>query len=86
MSELQAIQMKLNSDGARSDSTALGDHPRNYGFIQNQGSNNLYVRFGAACSTTNYDFILESGDVAEFDDDGIVTIAGTSPSYTAFER
>jgi hypothetical protein len=93
MSTVATIQMQTNSGGARNSTTALPDHDRQYGFIQNIGTNILYVKMGLGCTTTDYDYILEASDsgagnggIAEFDYDGVVTVAGTSPSYTAFER
>lgn len=88
------ITMQINSGGARSGATALPDHERKYGFIENQSTNILYLRFGEGCTTTNYDISLKactatadgSGGAIYFEENGLVTIAGTSPSYTAYER
>lgn len=62
--------------------------------IQNQSVNTLYVRYGASASTTVYHVALNGCTVANdglggsvYNDEytGIVTIAGTSPSYTVLE-
>jgi hypothetical protein len=62
--------------------------------IQNQGTNVLYVKFGTGCTTTNYDLILVSctaaadgkgGFYSNTGYTGIVSVAGTSPSYTITE-
>jgi len=62
--------------------------------IQNQGTNVLYVKFGTGCTTTNYDVTLAACTVAADGKGalysntgytGIVSVAGTSPSYTITE-
>lgn len=94
MATVQAIEMQVNSNGARSSATALPAHDRKYGVIQNLSTNVLYVKIGAGCTTTDYDFILKASSVAldatggqaTIEENGIVTVAGTSMSYAAFER
>lgn len=94
MATVQAIEMQVNSKGARSAATALPANNRSYGVIQNLSTNVLYVKIGAGCTTTDYDFILKASTVAldatggqvTIEENGIVTVAGTSMSYTAFER
>lgn len=62
--------------------------------IQNQGTNALYIKFGTGCTTVNYDMILTASSVAANGTGGfysntgytgIVSVAGTSPSYTITE-
>ena len=62
--------------------------------IQNQGTNVLYMKFGTGATTTNYDMILTGCSVAANGTGGfysnsgytgIVSVAGTSPSYTITE-
>lgn len=65
--------------------------------IQNQGTNVLFVRLGASASTTVYHYTLKaaagaadgSGGILVQDGPvvytGIVTVDGTSPSYTVWE-
>lgn len=62
--------------------------------IQNLGTNVLYVKLGSGASITNYDWVLNASAVAG---DGLggawtvanwkgdVTVAGTSPSYKAWD-
>jgi hypothetical protein len=66
-------------------------------FIQNQGTNQLYVLLGAGCSSSQYHLILKACSQAADGTGGsfsmmegmvyrgIVTVAGTSPSYTVLE-
>ncbi len=83
--------------GAQTATTALAvNGQREYFQIQNQGTNQIYVYFGAGASSTVYHFILKgatgaadgtggsyaSGSVVYR---GIVTIAGTTPSYSVVE-
>jgi hypothetical protein len=87
MATIDAIQMQINSLEVRSAATALPAHDRKYGFIQNVStSNRLYVKLGSDCSTTDYDFFLDPGDSTTIEENGIITVAGTSKQYTAFER
>jgi hypothetical protein len=94
MATIDTINMQINSGGARSSATALPDHNRALGFIQNVGANPLFVKFGSGCTTVDYDLILKASSIAadgsgastSFSKNGIVTIAGTSPSYTAWEE
>jgi hypothetical protein len=87
MATIDTIQMQTNNGTVRSSATALPDHNRKYGFIQNVSeTNRLYGKIGTGCSTTNYDFYLDPGDSCTIEENGIVTIAGTTPQYTAFER
>ena len=87
-----------SKDGAQTATTALAANSARVGFqIQNQGTNQLYVYFGTGASSTIYHFILKAstgaadgtgGSFAMFSGDvyrGVVTIAGTSPSYSILE-
>lgn len=62
--------------------------------IQNQGTNVLYVKLGTGATTSNYDMILngctvaldgKGGFYANTGYTGIVSVAGTSASYTITE-
>ena len=87
-----------SQDGAQTSTTALAANAARVGFqIQNQGTNQLYVYFGSGASTSKYHFILKAatgaadgtgGSVSMFNGDvcrGLITIAGTSPSYSVLE-
>lgn len=78
-----------------STATALAANSARKEFvIQNLGTNPLYVLFGAGASTTVFSVVLKPG-IANDDGNGgalsdnlwvgIVSIAGTSPRYTATE-
>ncbi|TXG77189.1 hypothetical protein E6Q11_03150 [Candidatus Dojkabacteria bacterium] len=86
-----------NRSGIASAATALSaNENRRKLIIQNLGTNPLFVKFGAGASTTSFDLILKvaggaddgTGGFYESDNvvyTGIVTIAGTTPRYTATE-
>ncbi len=85
--------------GAQTSTTALVASFARIGFqIQNlSGANQLYVYFGAGASSSVYSFVLKAGSgaadgtggsFAMFGPEvyrGIITIAGTSPSYAILE-
>lgn len=66
-------------------------------FVQNLGTNALFVRLGTAASTTVFHFALKAGSVADDGSGGsisqtdgsvytgIISIAGTSPRYVVME-
>ncbi len=67
---------------------------RKAAFIQNLGTNKLYVKKGAACSTADFSGIIVGGSAQDDGTGGvfsigtytgIVTIAGTSPRYVVCE-
>jgi len=89
-----------NTPEILSSATALSANTDRGGFlIQNLGTNVLFVRLGSGASTTVFHFALKAG--SGNDDGtggsismgidgplvytGIITIAGTSPRYVAFE-
>jgi hypothetical protein len=87
-----------NTPEILSVATALAANPARVGFlIQNLGTNPLFVRYGAAASSTVFHVVLKgstvqddgTGGVATMAEGavytGIVTIAGTSPRYTVLE-
>ncbi len=87
-----------SKDGAQTSTTALPANAARTGFqIQNQGTNQIYVYFGTGASTSIYHFILKAatgaadgtgGSFAMMDGNvyrGIVTLAGTTPSYSILE-
>ena len=62
--------------------------------VQNLGTNPLFVKFGESASTSDFDLILKGGTASDdglggtvsFDVlsyTGIITVAGTSPRFTA---
>ncbi len=85
--------------GAQTSTTALVANTARTGFqIQNlSGANQLYVNFGTGASSSVYSFILKTGSgaadgtggsFAMFGPEvyrGLITIAGTSPSYAILE-
>ena len=63
-------------------------------YIQNLGTNPLFVRYGASASTTVFHFVLnadsasDAGNGGKWTDNewnGIVSVAGTSPRYVVWE-
>jgi hypothetical protein len=86
-----------SKDGAQTSTTALAaNSAREYFQIQNQGTNKLYVYFGAGASTSVYNFILKGatgaadGTGGSYSSQsavwrGVVSIAGTNPSYSIIE-
>jgi len=88
-----------SSSGPKTSTTALTSNPNRIGFIlQNQDNAKLYVKWGAGCSTSDYDMILKAGTAAADGTAGSVSMmegiiytgvisvasAGT-PSYTITE-
>lgn len=86
-----------SKDGAQTSTTALAvNSAREYFQIQNQGTNVIYVYLGAGASSTVYHFILKGASGAADGTGGsyasagvvyrgLVTIAGTNPSYSIVE-
>lgn len=86
-----------SQNGPQTSTTALAvNTARTYFQIQNQGTNQLYVYFGTGASSSNYHFILKGatgsadGTGGSYASEsvvyrGLVTIAGTSPSYSVLE-
>jgi len=88
----------VNTPSVASTATALSANANRMGFkIQNVGTNPLYVLLGSGASTTVYHEILKAATGATVGDGGIfsmnigtvytgiVTVAGTSPSYVVLE-
>lgn len=83
--------------GAQTSTTALLANPAREWFqIQNQGTNPLFIFYGTGASSSVYHYILKGatgaadGTGGSFSSQaavyrGIVTIAGTSPSYSVVE-
>lgn len=87
-----------NTPAIGADATAIAANGnRSSWFIQNLGTNTLYVRLGADATTSVFHYALKAGSV---NDDGtggsvgessgvvytgIITIAGVSPRYTMKE-
>lgn len=83
--------------GAQTATTALvANSNREFFQIQNQGTNALFVYFGTGASTSVYHFILKASTGAADGTGGsyssanciyrgLVTVAGTSPSYSIIE-
>jgi len=88
-----------NTPSIASATTAIAANARNRQgwFIQNLGTNTLFVRLGTSASTTVFHVVLKAGTA---NDDGLggsvsqtegviyageISIAGTTPRYTALE-
>jgi hypothetical protein len=88
-----------NTPAVASDATALAANPARGGWgIQNVGTNPLFVRMGSGASDTVFHKVLKGGTGAKdglgasWDYDaggtiytGIITVAGTTPSYVVWE-
>lgn len=90
--------LRSSTPSIASAATALALNEARYGFvIQNLGQNPLFVRLGASASTTVFTVVLKGGTS---NDDGTggsytmqgdavwcgeVSVAGTSPRYSATE-
>ena len=86
-----------SQDGAQTSTTALAaNSAREYFQIQNQGTNKLYVYLGTGASTSVYHAILKGStgaadgtggsiSTADVAYRGLITIAGTNPSYSVVE-
>lgn len=79
--------------------TALAADPARISYkINNLGTNPLFVKEGASASTTDFDYILaagtgaDNGTGASYDSPadqvytGIITVAGTTPRFSAMYR
>lgn len=100
MSHYSAIDQSAGviTTGLITSTTALASNTdRRHFLIQNEGTNKLFVKFGSGCDSTSvYDLVLKactgaadgtggSYESGAFVYTGIITVAGTNPSYTAFE-
>jgi len=87
-----------NTNTIQSAATALNANSgRVRLFIQNCGQNQLFVKYGPGCTTSDFDIILPAGTANDNGTGGsdswegstcppsIVTIAGTAPRYIARE-
>jgi hypothetical protein len=87
-----------NTPSVASDATALAANPaRGAWQIQNVGTNPLFVRLGASASDTVFHAVLKGGTGAKdglgasWGQDtgtvytGVITVAGTAPSYVVME-
>jgi len=96
----QFVTENPSTGGAQTDATALAaiaPGNRRFLMIQNVGTNVLYVKLGDGATNSDYSFVLKGGSGAadgiggSFVMDsgavwqGIVTVAGTTPSYVATE-
>ena len=90
---------KSTNSGISSSTTPLSANPaRSNYFVQNLGTNALFVKEGSSASTTDFTFVLAAGTgtdngtggskSSETDGcwTGAITIAGTAPRYTITER
>lgn len=92
-----SISVAATHPGAQTSTTALfANQNREYFQIQNQGTNQIYVYFGSGASSSVYHFILKGATGAADGTGGsyasagvvyrgLVTIAGTTPSYSIVE-
>lgn len=88
-------QTHVRSGILTSAGTALASNDnRRTVIVQNLGTNPLFVKFGNSASTSDFDVVLKGGTGADdglggvlsFDVlsyTGIITVAGTSPRFTA---
>lgn len=87
-----------NVPSLKSSTTALAANNKRIAWaIQNQGTNALFVCLGTGASSSVYHFVLKGGTAAADGSggsisqeagtiyNGIITVAGTSPSYTVLE-
>lgn len=87
-----------NTPTVQIGATALASNTARIGFtIQNQGTNPLFVLLGTGASTSVYHKVLKASTGAADGSGGeylmlgptvytgVVTVAGTSPSYTVLE-
>lgn len=100
MSQLiQKLTGSTNSGILTAAGTALAaNEARVSYFIQNLGTNPLFVKEGATASTTDFSYILagasgaDDGTGGSYDSTasqvytGILTVAGTAPRFVASER
>ena len=98
MSDIVKQSTAANTPSIASAATALAANTARIGWsIQNLGQNTLFVLLGSGASTTVFHWVLKAGSA---NDDGlggvisqmegvvytgIITIAGTSPRYTALQ-
>lgn len=88
----------VNTPSLQSSATAIASNPARIAWtIQNQGTNTLYVLLGSGASTTVFHVALKGATVANDGTGGsiaqeagaiytgIITVAGTTPSYTVTE-
>lgn len=99
MNIIYVTQAVTSSAGLKTSTTALAANPARIGWnIQNHAAAVLYLKFGAGCSTANYDLILKAG-TAPVDGTGgstsqmegviftgVISVAAAgTPSYTVSE-
>ncbi len=90
---------KSTNSAILSSTTPLAANEARFSYhIQNLGTNPLFVKEGAGCSTTDFTFILAPGTANDDGNGGFyenpingcwtgaITIAGTSPRYVITER
>lgn len=97
---MQIVYQSSNSNtpSVASAATALAANTKRIAFsIQNVGTNPLFVLLGSGASNTVYHYVLKAGTGAADGTGGIltfgsgvvytgiVTVAGTSPSYVVLE-
>lgn len=88
----------VNTPSIQTGATALASNPARVGWtIQNLGTNVLYVLMGSGATTSVFHIPLQAGTGSNDGTagscgqetgviyTGIITVAGTSPSYTTIE-
>lgn len=93
-----STQAQSGTHLVKTGATALASNPARIAWsIQNQGANVLFVSLDGSASTSHYDYTLKACSVAADGTggslsmeagtiyNGIVTVAGTSPSYTVMD-
>jgi hypothetical protein len=95
---LSQSTLPANTPAISSAATALEANPRRtLWYIQNLGTNPLFILYGANASTTVFHKVLKGstiqddgtgGEAGQSDDIiycGVISVAGTTPRYTVLE-
>jgi hypothetical protein len=89
---------QANKPGLSTQPTVLSSNPARAGFmIQNQGTNPIFVALGSGATNDVYHIVLKGGTAVSDGNGGtfvqtsgaiytgIITMSGTSPTYTVLE-
>lgn len=95
---INTLETKRSGILTAAGTAAIANSGRISYFIQNLGTNPLFVKEGSGATTSDFDYILaagtanDDGTAASYDSpssncyQGIITVAGTSPRFTISER
>jgi len=94
-----ANRKTATTTSSSTQATALAANSERAGFfIQNLGTNPLFVLLGSGATITNFNYILKGGTAANDGTGasigqnvgvvytGVITVAGTTPTYVATEQ